>query len=86
MSDLPENEQSPDAQKARALDLVLDAWDKALGEKVEPDVLASVAIYAALVDMIDRYGADAVADFCATLPERVRKGEFTLAEDRGEQS
>jgi hypothetical protein len=70
-----------EAQKARALDLVLDAWDKALGEKVEPDVLASVAIYAALVDMIDRYGSEAVADFCATLPERVRRGEFTLADD-----
>ena len=38
------------------LDLVLDVWDKALSENVEPDVLASVAIYAALVDMIDRYG------------------------------
>lgn len=75
------SESDTEAQKARALDLMLDAWDKALGEKVEPDVLASVAIYAALVDMIDRYGADAVADFCATLPDRVRNGEFTLAEE-----
>ncbi len=47
-------------------------------------MLASVAIYAALVDMIDRYGADAVADFCATLPERIRNGEFTLAEKQSE--
>ena len=70
-----------DAQKARALDLVLDAWDKALGEGVEPEVLASVAIYAALVDMVDRFGAENVADFCATLPERVRNGEFTLNEE-----
>ena len=73
-----------DEQKARGLDIVLDAWDKALGEGVEPDVLASVAIYAALVDMIDRYGAEAVAEFCGTLPARVAKGEFTLAEDSGE--
>lgn len=70
-----------DAQKARALDLILDAWDAALKDNVEPEVLASVAIYAALVDMIDRFGAEAVADFCATLPERVRNGEFTLAND-----
>lgn len=79
------SEIDAETQKARALDLMLDAWDKALGEKVEPDVLASVAIYAALVDMIDRYGPDAVADFCATLPERVRNGEFTLADGQGEQ-
>jgi len=75
------SEADSDAQKARALDLILDAWEKALGEKIEPEVLASVAIYAALVDMIDRYGAEAVADFCATLPKRVRAGEFTLSEE-----
>jgi hypothetical protein len=70
-----------DAQKARALDLILDAWDKALAEGVEPEVLASVGLYATLVDMIDRFGAEAVADFCATLPARVRNGEFTLGDD-----
>jgi phage gp36-like protein len=41
-------------------------------------VIASVAIYAALADMVDRYGEDAVAEFCSTLPERARRGEFTL--------
>jgi hypothetical protein len=66
------------AQKARALELVLDAWDKALSEGADPEVIASVAIYAAIADMVDRYGEGAVADFCATLPERVRNGEFTL--------
>lgn len=66
--------------KARALDLILEAWDKALSEGVEAEVLASVAIYAALVDMVDQYGETAVADFCATLPERVRNSEFTLGE------
>lgn len=70
-----------DDQKARALDLILDAWDKALGDGVEPEVLASVGIYAALVDMVDRFGAEAVADFCATLPARVRAGEFTLSSE-----
>ncbi|MGE0596151.1 MAG: hypothetical protein AB7P07_07295 [Hyphomonadaceae bacterium] len=70
-----------DQQKALALDLMLDAWDKALAQGVEPEVLASVGIYAALVDMVDRFGAENVADFCATLPERVRNGEFTLSEE-----
>ena len=71
MSDDPE-------KKARALELILDAWDRALSEGADAEVVASVAIYAALADMVDRYGEDAVADFCATLPERVRRGEFTL--------
>lgn len=65
-------------QKRRALELMLDAWDKALAEGVEPEIVASVAIYAALADMVDRYSADAVAEFCETLPERARAGEFTL--------
>jgi hypothetical protein len=65
-------------KKGRALELILDAWDKALAEGAEAEVIASVAIYAALADMVDRYGEDAVAEFCATLPERARRGEFTL--------
>lgn len=65
-------------KKGRALQLILDAWDTALQEGAEAEVIASVAIYAALADMVDRYGEDAVAEFCATLPERTRRGEFTL--------
>ncbi|ANP47408.1 hypothetical protein [Candidatus Viadribacter manganicus] len=65
-------------KKGRALQLILDAWDKALAEGAEAEVIASVAIYAALADMVDRYGQDAVAEFCATLPDRTRRGEFTL--------
>jgi hypothetical protein len=69
----------PDATaKARALELMLDAWDKALSERIDPDMIASVAMYAALADMVDRYGEETVAEFCAAVPERVRNGEFTL--------
>ncbi len=71
------NTDDPD-RKSRALALILDAWDQAMREGAEPEVIASVAIYAALADMVDRYGEDAVAEFCATLPERARAGEFTL--------
>ncbi|HYD87315.1 MAG TPA: hypothetical protein VEA80_07560 [Vitreimonas sp.] len=68
-------------KKARALALILDAWEQALADGADPEVVASVAIYAALADMVDRYGEEAVADFCATLPERARKGEFTLKQE-----
>ncbi len=70
-----------DAQKALALDLLLDAWDKALAKGVEPEMLASVAIYAALADMVDNYGVEPVAEMCEELPARVRAGEFTLNDD-----
>jgi len=65
-------------KKGRALELVLNAWDQALAEGAEPEIIASVAIYAALADMVDRHGEAAVADFCETLPQRARAGEFTL--------
>lgn len=68
-------------QKAVALDILLDAWDAALARGVAPELLASTAIFAALTDMIDGHGAEAVAEFCASLPDRVRAGEFTLDED-----
>lgn len=80
---MSDSDADTDRQKAVALDHVLDAWEKALAQNVEPEVLASVAIYAALVDMVDRFGVDAVAEFCASLPQRVRDGEFTLDEERG---
>ena len=67
-------------RKGRALELILDAWEQALADGAEAEVIASVAIYAALADMVDRYGAEAVAEFCQSLPERVRRGEFTLGE------
>lgn len=72
------SEISAEAQKALALDLILDAWDQALAKGAEPEVIASVAIFAALADMVDMFGAEAVAEFCGDLPTRVRAGEFTL--------
>jgi hypothetical protein len=67
-----------EAQKAAALEAILDAWDKALAQGVEPEMLASAAIYAALADMVEMYGVEPVAEMCAELPARVRAGEFTL--------
>lgn len=69
---------NPADPKARALELIIDAWEKALAEGAEPEIVASVAMYAAIADMVDRFGEEAVAEFCQSLPERVRNGEFTL--------
>jgi hypothetical protein len=44
-------------------------------------MLASSAIFAALTDMVELYGQEAVAELCAGLPERVRRGEFTFKDE-----
>jgi hypothetical protein len=82
-SDDPSSPLSEDEQKKLALELILDAWDTGLARGVQPEMLASTAIYAALTDMIDIYGVDAVAQLCEGLPERIREGEFTLADEAG---
>ncbi len=69
------------AHKKIALDLMLEAWDNALKRGADPDLVASAALWAVLVDMVDRYGVAAVAEFCADLPERIRAGEFSLSRE-----
>jgi len=65
-------------QRRLALQNILDAWDEALTEGVSADILATTAIFAALSDMIEAYGEEAVARMADGLSERVRLGEFTL--------
>jgi hypothetical protein len=72
---------SEEDQKRLALSMFLDLWDEALDRGVQPEVLATTAIFAALTDMVDLYGEEAVADMLAELPERVRTGEFTPSDD-----
>ncbi len=80
-SDTPKR-PSPAEEKQLALRYLLDAWEEAIYEGVDPDCLATAAIFAALSDMIATYGEEPVAVMCARLPERVRAGEFTLAKTR----
>lgn len=65
-------------QRRVALQNILDAWDEALAEGVDADILATTAIFAALSDMVEAYGEEAVAEMANGLPDRVRQGEFTL--------
>ena len=65
-------------QKRAALAYLTEAWDEAIAEGIEPDILAHAALFAALSDLIDTYGEDAVADLAVSLPDRIRRGEFTL--------
>ena len=72
--------QSPGgkAQKFAALRYILDAWEDALNDGIEPKMLANAALFAALADLIDVYGEDAVAKMTTGLSHRINQGEFTL--------
>jgi hypothetical protein len=67
------------AEKKRvALSYLTEAWEEAVAEGVDPEILAHAALFAALSDLISTYGEEAVAGLAERLPDRVRAGEFTL--------
>lgn len=70
--------EADSAQKQAALRYILDAWEEALHDGIEPEMLANAALYAALADLIDVYGEHAVAKMTSGLSRRIHHGEFTL--------
>ena len=64
--------------KRAALRYILDAWEEALHDGLEPEMLANAALFAALSDLISAYGEDAVAKMTDRLSRRIHHGEFTL--------
>ena len=67
------------AEKKRvALSYLAEAWDEAIAEGVDSEILAHAALFTALSDLIATYGEDAVAGLAERLPERIRASEFTL--------
>jgi len=67
-----------EAQKQAALRYILDAWEEALHDGSEPEMLANAALFASLADLIGVYGEDAVAKMTTGLSRRIQHGEFTL--------
>lgn len=72
-----ENEELRE-QKQEAFARFSAVWQDALGDGIEPDVLAHVALFAALGDLVATYGESAVAEFAEKLPQRISAGEFTI--------
>jgi hypothetical protein len=68
--------------KHLALRYILDAWEEAIYDGIDPDCIATAAIFAAFSDMIATYGEEPVAVMCERLPERIRTGEFTLSKTK----
>lgn len=76
--EIPLEERDAEEQKSVALQFLLDAWDDALSSGCAPEMIATSAIYAALSDMVDLYGEDYVAEMANGLPDRIRRGEFSM--------
>ncbi len=71
-------ELPPQEAKQMALRYILEAWEEAIYDGLDPDAIATAAIFASLSDMIATYGEEPVAVMCERLPERIRTGEFTV--------
>ena len=67
-----------DERKRVALEYILDAWQDAQHAGIEPEVIASAALFAAMSDLIDLYGEEPVAKMAKGLGHRIRLGEFTI--------
>ena len=75
----PAGQTSDDnSQSQDALRYILDAWEEALHDGIEPEMLANAALFAALADLVAAYGEDAVAKMTGNLSRRIQHGEFTL--------
>lgn len=65
-------------QKHAALSRIMEAWEDALVDGLEPDLIANAAMFAAFTELVTTYGEDAVATLAEGLPGRIRNHEFTV--------
>lgn len=65
-----------------ALRYIMEAWEEAVYDGIDPDCIATAAIFAAMSDLIATYGEEPVARMAERLPERIRTGEFTVNKTR----
>ncbi len=65
-------------QKQIALRLLIEAFNEADDDGVDPDCMVQAALFFALKEFVMAYGEEPVATFVAGLPQRIRNGEFSV--------
>jgi uncharacterized membrane protein len=60
-----------------ALRFMLAAWEEAIEEGVDRDMLANAALFTALTELVSTYGEQAVSLLAKGLPQRILSGEFS---------
>ena len=84
MQDLWQDEEDFDEdfgladRQQTAMSSLQAAWEEALEQGVEQDILIETSLFAALSQIIQQSSEEAAADYCAKLPQRIQSGEFTL--------
>ena len=66
-------------ERRAALAFVTEAFAEAILAGIESESFAHAALFAALQELVETYGEEAVACFAGRLPERIAAGEFTVA-------
>jgi len=61
-----------------ALEHLAEAWNNAENDGLEGEAIAHAALFAAMATLVRTFGEEATADLMATLPKRIRHGEYTL--------
>jgi hypothetical protein len=61
----------------QAMNIVVDAYEAALGKGVPPAVLGTAALSSAIGLLVQIHGAEVVAKMIEELPAKIRRGEFT---------
>lgn len=66
-------------ERFAALTYLEEAWEDAMLDGLPPECVAQAALFRAFAELVESFGEEAVAGFAESLPERLRRGEFTLA-------
>ncbi|MBB4197125.1 hypothetical protein CCR94_13895 [Rhodoblastus sphagnicola] len=66
-------------ERRAALAYVTEALAEAILAGIESESFAHAALFAALQELVETYGEEAVATFAGRLPDRIAAGEFTIA-------
>ena len=64
--------------KRAAFEIVTDAMHEAEAEGIEREIVTQATLFAALTDLVGRFGEEPVAEFARGLAIRIERGEFTL--------
>ncbi|MAA97949.1 MAG: hypothetical protein CMN87_06480 [Stappia sp.] len=61
-----------------ALGYIDTAFADAVADGLDSSAVAHAALFTAFADLVASFGEEAVAELAATLPERVRRGDYTI--------
>lgn len=69
-------------ERFAALSYLEEAWEGAMLDGLPPECVAQAALFRAFAELVDSFGEEATAEFAEGLPDRLRRGEFTLTTEQ----